>query len=255
MKFDLSNIKFSRKDVKDSVKIPKDLTPELAEFIGIMVGDGHISNRIRKDRNSGQVYEIQIHGNIKDKKYYSKYVNTIIFNLFNIKFKIHLLQSRNAVLLLRNSKAIHSSLKYYFELPSRKDNIEVPKIIMQSSEEIKTAFLRGFFDADGCFVVKYKPNSYPVVQAASKSSQLINEIAEVLAQVNIPSCTFKDDKYYGKRNKRYITHCINVNGRKRVEKYMNSIGFSNKNKIEKYRKFIENELKGIKKRPANPCKP
>lgn len=255
MKFNLSNIKFSNKDVRDSVKIPKKITPELAEFIGIMVGDGHIDDRKRKDRNLEQVYELQIHGNIKDEKYYSNYVNKLIFKLFNIEFKLHLNKTKNAVLLLRNSKAIHSFLKNYFELPSRKDNIEVSKIIMQSSEKIKIAFLRGFFDADGCFVVKYKPNSYPVVQAASKSSKLIQEIAQILSELNILCCKFKDDKYYEKRNIRYITHCININGRKRVEKYMNKIGFSNKNKIEKYRGFMKNELKGIKKRAEKPGQP
>jgi len=197
---------------------------------------------------------MSITGNIKDKDYYLEYVSQLTSKIFNIKFNVRIEKSRNAIVIFKDSKAIHSFLKHYFELPSNKNHVVIPKIIMQASEEIKTTFLRGFFDADGCFVVKYKPNPYPVVQAASKSSQLIKEVAEVLAELEIPSCTFKETSFYKKRNKTYITHEIFINGRKRVKKFMNKIGFSNKNKIEKYRIFIENECYKCKKRAATPCK-
>jgi intein/homing endonuclease len=241
MKFYLSKIKFSKKDVKDGVKIPKKLTLELAELLGIIIGDGHISDRLRKDRNSERVYEIDIYGNIKDKKYYSSYINGIIFRLFNIRFAVNFRIVSNLVRLSRNSKAIHSFLKHNFELPSSKDNAKVPEIIMLASKEKKAAFLRGYFETDGCFVVKYKPNSYPVVQAASKSQQLIKGICELLADLQIISCTIKEVSYCEKRNKTYVKYCLFINGRKRVEKYMKKIGFSNENKVQKYRKFMKNE--------------
>ncbi len=142
MKFDLSKIQYSWKDVKDNVKIPKELTPELAEFIGIMVGDGHIEDRKRKDRNFENVYEMSITGNIIDSEYYYNYLNTLIKGLFNIPFCIKLQKSRNAIIVFKNSKAIHSFIKKITKIPSRKDDIKTPKIIMNGSKSIKAAYLR-----------------------------------------------------------------------------------------------------------------
>ena len=42
MKFDLSEIKLSRKDVKRGLKFPSEMNEQLAEDIGIMIGDGCI---------------------------------------------------------------------------------------------------------------------------------------------------------------------------------------------------------------------
>jgi len=141
MKFDLSKIKFSRKDVKDNVTIPKKMTLELAELLGIIIGDGHVANRLRKDRYSERVYEIDIYGNIKDKEYYSSYINSIILKLFNIRFSVNFREVSHLVRLSKNSKAIHSFLTNNFDLPHKKDHVKVPKMIMLGSKERKAAFL------------------------------------------------------------------------------------------------------------------
>ena len=43
MKFDLSEIKLSRKDVLRGLRFPSEMSEQLAEDIGIMIGDGCIS--------------------------------------------------------------------------------------------------------------------------------------------------------------------------------------------------------------------
>ncbi len=85
MKLDLSKIKFSNNDTRNNIQIPSRLTPKLAEFIGIMVGDGHVG--VYKNFPGGRTfsnYEIRINGNLKDYDYYSVYVNNLIEELFNV---------------------------------------------------------------------------------------------------------------------------------------------------------------------------
>ncbi len=241
MNLNLSNTEFSRNDFRNKVNIPIGLTPQLAEFLGIMIGDGHIEDRKRKDRNSENVYEMQITGNIIDKNYYTKYVNPLIKRLFNVKFKIIERKSSNSLVLFKNSKAIHSFLKNEIGLIARKHNVRIPKIIMKSHLDSKAAFLKGLFDADFCLVIKYKPNAYPVVQGCAKSDLLIRDVEVLLNQLGINSCTFKEEIFDKRTNRVYSRQCIYINGRKRVEKYMKRIGFSNENKVEKYRKFMKNE--------------
>ena len=43
MKFNLTKIELSKQDVKRNIKFPDKLNEELAELIGIMIEDGHLS--------------------------------------------------------------------------------------------------------------------------------------------------------------------------------------------------------------------
>ena len=61
MKFDLSKIKFSNNDLKRNICIPASMTPKLAEFLGIIVGDGHVAcYRNNPGIHSYTNYEIRI---------------------------------------------------------------------------------------------------------------------------------------------------------------------------------------------------
>ena len=78
MKLDLSKIKFSNNDIRNRVRIPNILTPKLAEFIGIMVGDGHVGYYKYPRMGKPSInYDIRISGNSKDSDYYSEYVNNL----------------------------------------------------------------------------------------------------------------------------------------------------------------------------------
>src|SRR3989344_9336531 len=49
MKFNLSKVKFSRKDISNKIKIPDKLTNELAYLIGFHLGDGTLPYSKKKD--------------------------------------------------------------------------------------------------------------------------------------------------------------------------------------------------------------
>lgn len=42
MKFELSQVKYSHYDTKRGIKLPENPSIELAELVGIILGDGHL---------------------------------------------------------------------------------------------------------------------------------------------------------------------------------------------------------------------
>ena len=73
MKFDLSEIEKSKNDEKAHIIIPNCMTTQLAEFIGIMIGDGHVGRE-------GYHQSLRIAGNINDISYYETYVQWLFVN-------------------------------------------------------------------------------------------------------------------------------------------------------------------------------
>ena len=77
-------INFSRKDELRELKLPTSMTEDLAEDIGIMVGDGHIGAHSHKGCTN---YEICVSGDaITDYSYINNYVSPLKKRLYNLKF-------------------------------------------------------------------------------------------------------------------------------------------------------------------------
>ncbi|HLC71898.1 MAG TPA: LAGLIDADG family homing endonuclease [Candidatus Nanoarchaeia archaeon] len=232
MKFDLSNIQRSKNDEKANIIIPDCMTNQLAEFIGIMVGDGHVGQE-------GYHRSLRIAGNINDIIYYETYVQDLIKGLFNINFTIFTQKSKNVVIIQKHSKALFYFFHEIIGIPHRKDYVEVPACILSGSKDIKSSFLRGLADADFCFTIKHKPNLYPVIQAGFKSEVLTRQCSSMLRELGIENCVGNEVSYYAKRNKAYASCRIYVNGFDRVAKFIEKVGFGNQNKHAKYAKLIK----------------
>lgn len=250
MAFDLSKIEFSNHDLRRNIKIPKKINFELAEFIGIMVGDGHIGFYSNKEgKNPYKHYEIEICGNIKDLSYYL-YVNGLISKLFNIKFNLRKRIEMNAIVLRIDSKAIFYFLSKMVGLPTRKNTIGIPKCIIQTSKENKISFLRGLADADFTFTIKNKEGKpYPVVVGSSKSKKLIMGVCEILNDLQIQHCSTFEKTYYEKRNKEYEIYKVYVNGIRGVNAWFSTVSFSNKRHTSKYKKYIKRTRGDLNPRP------
>ncbi len=88
MRLDISTIKLSKNDLRFGVRIPTTLTEELAEFMGIMMGDGHLGY-YRGILGNGKAYvnyQIKIAGN-RAEETYLKYVMFLFCSLFNLNLK------------------------------------------------------------------------------------------------------------------------------------------------------------------------
>ena len=106
MEFDLSQIKLSSKDIKRGLVLPNYFSKDLAEFIGILAGDGFINHY--KDKN---LYIMDIAGDKKlDKEYLEVYVKNLIKRLFNIECKIYYKKNQNSVEVRVLSKGLYNYL-------------------------------------------------------------------------------------------------------------------------------------------------
>lgn len=246
MKLDLSKIKFSNNDIRNNIQIPIRLTPKLAEFIGIIVGDGHVGvYKNHPGMRTFSNYEIRISGNLKDFDYYSVYINNLANELFNLRFYVIKPKNENSIMLYKNSKALYYFLSECIGIPQIKNKIRIPKQIRNGLLEVKSSFLRGLADSDFTFTLKNNSGKlYPVVQGASKSAQLIKDVSSILEELNIKHSAYLDKSYYLKRDKSYVVTRIYINGFTNVSNWFNLIGFSNPRHTQRWNEFCDKKRAG-----------
>jgi intein/homing endonuclease len=124
------------------------LSTDLAEFVGIVLGDGSITNR-----------QVTISCNSLDAEY-AEHVKRLIFELFGIQASSNIDEPNHVISVTSSGIALVELLE---ELGLRKGNkvnqqVDVPAWIWQR-HEFQTACLRGLMDTDGCvFRHSYRVN-------------------------------------------------------------------------------------------------
>ncbi|MFH1452989.1 MAG: LAGLIDADG family homing endonuclease [Armatimonadota bacterium] len=224
MKFDLSQIKLSYNDVKRNLKLPDGPSCELAEFIGIMTGDGHIS--FTKKR-----YQVRITGNsLLEYQYLTSHVNRLIFRLFNINSKIRKRKNKNANVVYFSSKGFVSFMNkigYYKHI----SNIKIPPWIGNDTNHI-TSFLRGLIDTGGCVFISDKKgtSNYPCIELTTVCFNLAKLTKDFLVKLRFKVPKIRSYKYSHSKNNSYK---VSLYGHKNLFKWINEIGFSNKYKFKR----------------------
>jgi hypothetical protein len=126
--FDLSEIVLSRNDEKRELRLPDTITPELAEDVGIMTGDGHISIQRRPTRVD---YEVSCTGNsVTDSEFIKEYVMSLKQKLFNLKFRLIENNYKNSIAIRAKSRVLVDFYSKIVGLPlGSKYKIGVPELI------------------------------------------------------------------------------------------------------------------------------
>ncbi|MFH1710934.1 MAG: LAGLIDADG family homing endonuclease [Nanoarchaeota archaeon] len=216
-------------DSRREVCLPKAESSALAEFFGILTGDGYINVYRKSD------YVIEIAGNkLKDKEYLIGYVTNLSKELFNAQPRYLEKAKQNSVYLRIRSKAI-----FYFILNNgfkkgKKGRIRAP-LWIRSKDIFMNRFVRGLFDTDGCISLKNKRGKkYPVVSITSKSDLLLGDVKRYLDLKRISSYITR--YMHKKRNYKHevITYQLQVNGFKNMDNWFGLIGSSNVRNLNKY---------------------
>lgn len=210
-------------DKRKKISFPKILTPDLAEEIGIHLGDGFLS----KKRN-----EYRLKGGKDEKEYYGGFVKPLYKKLFNIDVKVREYESTYGF-----EEASQGLWKFKTEVlgipAGRKDTIRCPEFIKNQTQKIQVAFIRGLFDTDGSvsFLSKYGYKSYyPCISLTSKSKFLIEDVKIILTNFGLNPKVFQDRKRYW---------CIYLNGYERLARYSRLIGWDNPKYIKKINNWKE----------------
>jgi len=207
---------FSIYDKLRNIKIPKK-SKKLAEFFGILYGDGYLINR-------GRIHRIGITLNLKEDLFYAKYVKKLIEDLFNLKPTIKHREKYGSLEIIIHSKIIANFI-LSFDFPSgyKKDKLKIPSWIIENKIFLK-AFLRGVFDTDGSlFFAKrgtYKRNEYPVIEIKIHDKIFINQLEISLKSLGF-DCIRAENK-------------VQLNGKSWMEKWMDEIGTKNMNQLSRY---------------------
>lgn len=125
-------------------RIPKKISQELAWLAATILCDGHI------DKNKSRVVF-----NLSDRELIKK-IEIAFNNIFEIKSCNYLIKDKPQSIkqlfgLNSENRGAVRFLNNFLEIPAGKkcDIIKVPESILQSSPEIKRAFLKGVFETDG----------------------------------------------------------------------------------------------------------
>ncbi len=237
IKLDISQIKLSKGDVRKCIRLPEKLTPELAEDLGIHIGDGSMY----RCGPTGDSYAIRYSGHaINDKIYLTKFIPELKLKLFNLeKTNFHIGRNNEAFLTMW-SMGMSNFYNKIFGVPfgNKTKKIDIPKNIKQASLPIRVAFLRGLADTDFCLSFKkkskYREHFYPVISGCLSSKKLIMSVKEILDELEISSTVM-----YNLKSRRYdktsIIHRVDINGNDNFNKWIKLIGFSNEKHLSKLR--------------------
>jgi intein/homing endonuclease len=213
---------------------------ELAEFFGILTGDGYINQYIYPKR---KVSVMEITGNKeKDFDYMKGHVCNLINGLFDISPKVYLREDQNTIRVIINSKEIFNKIKKIGFPSGNKGEISVPEWVM-GDEILFRKFIRGFFDTDGYLSLKNKEgNKYPVIGLSSKSKTLLEQIKSFLDSLEISSYLGSNIGINSQRAKDgKKDYKIQISGVKNIKSFFKEIGSNNKRNLLKYGEWESRE--------------
>ena len=198
---------------KGEVTIPNKITPKLAEFIGILLGDGSISQ---------PEYQICISmDGVLDDKYINTLVKGHFIHLFKKEPGIYYSKTNRNVRCFIYSKDVFDYLTIKLGLPSGEKkynpNNRIPKIFFNNDKLLKNA-IRGLFDTEGGLYQHNKTS--PRLYIYNTSEALLESMHLALLQLG----------YKAIRKKRWIKICK----KDEIRKFFNEIGTNNPQKQLKY---------------------
>jgi transcriptional regulator with XRE-family HTH domain len=205
---------FARTKIK---KHQKSVT--LAEFIGICMGDGSITN-----------YQVTISLNSEDDKEYISYVSECVKELFGLKVKLQKRTKKKCMNVVISSVELVELLMGY-GLPKGdkiRANLDIPDWILRN-RDYTIACLRGLFDTDGCIYLethkrKSGAYSYPRLSFVSASEPLRQSVCDA----------YNDLEITGKIR---MNRSVNIERFTDVEKYFKIVGSSNDKHLRRFAQF------------------
>ncbi len=231
MQFNLNKVTLSHVDKKIGLKLPKEPSERLAEFIGILAGDGYIGSL-----KAGKDHCIVIGGHIKDDKQYFGYINKeLVDPLFGIEMHSLIKRKANNRILKIQSQGL---LSFLITSGYQKKHciVDVPNWIWGRDVWVKS-FIKGVFDTDGSLIMKKNHGRYlyyPVVRIALKDKKLVTKIADWLKRQGF-SFWLGDESPFDKRTgKIYKRTVLQISGYPNVSKWMEIIGMANDKNIKKW---------------------
>lgn len=173
-------LRYPKKSHRKEIHIPRP-SKSLAEFFGIMLGDGGINN----------VWQANITVNASKDAEYVFHIEKLIQNLFGILPAIRKRKARDAIVISAASTALVEFLvgKGLPRGDKLKNGVQIPDWILQKSS-YRIACVRGLMDTDGCLFIhehEVGGRSYTNVGLCftSYSPKMLGQVAEIFEEFGI----------------------------------------------------------------------
>ncbi|MDP3732166.1 MAG: LAGLIDADG family homing endonuclease [Candidatus Omnitrophota bacterium] len=193
---------------------------ELAEFIGIMLGDGGMTN-----------YQINVTFNTKTDNEYGIYIRSLIKRLFNISASLVATDSDNADRIVASGiNLVEFLLAKGLKIGNKvKNRVNVPRWVL-NNRNYSIACLRGLVDTDGSFYhynhkVYNKKYCNFAMCFTSYSKPLLTSVYIILKDLNFNPVMNARRVYLHKRDD--------------IDKYFLEIGTHNKKHLYKYKIYLD----------------
>lgn len=175
MKFDILKLKYDGWNIRKKVDFPERPTPELAEMIGIMLGDGGIYLNKKKNYHT----TIAFHKNEVSYLFYVKK----LFEKFFSPYLFYVNELKDEYLLTNISKCVGGFMVIVglSEGNKVKNKVRIPDWVF-SRREFICRCIKGLFDTDGCVYRKYE--NYLQIQFKLGCFHLLESIREALIKLN-----------------------------------------------------------------------
>ncbi|HLD87683.1 MAG TPA: LAGLIDADG family homing endonuclease [Candidatus Nanoarchaeia archaeon] len=161
-----------------------EMTEEMAEFIGILAGDGSLSL---------SHHEVAVSGHLKlDEEFMIGRVARLLSRLFGVRVKIKRHLKNNNIRCVVNSKRLSNFLASRFGLPKGKKlgKLHIPQEIAESPKYL-SSYLRGLFDTDGSIYMRRKRSL--VLSIISKDALYLQEVKKGMEDLGFhPSVSGKN---------------------------------------------------------------
>ena len=199
----------------------------LAEFVGILLGDGSIC---LKNINSKCHNRLKITLDSNTDKEYITYISDLIENIFQIKPKINKRKNENAVDLFIFNKDIIGFLinNVGLKLSPKWNRALIPETFLKNNLDLMV--VRGYFDTDGALVTTNNNGTiYPRLEMKVCPSPMQGQFIDILNKYKFRFGAYR----IGKGKVR-----IQLNGKGELKRWIRLVGFSNQKNIDKIKRFL-----------------
>lgn len=180
---------------------------EIAEFVGIFLGDGNFYSNGRNE-------QLRICLNSRETQF-SEYVSGIMYNIFK-KQPGRYINNKTEIIIYCYGKEVGAKLRKMGLKPGRK-SYGIPKWILKNKELMK-ACVRGLIDTDGSIYRRSNSKNIPQLFFSSQTPEIIQDFRYCMKKLN-----FRISNICKKRT----TPACGLYALEEVKKYAETIGFKN----------------------------
>ncbi|MBS3816226.1 MAG: V-type ATP synthase subunit A, partial [Candidatus Thermoplasmatota archaeon] len=213
---EIRNVKSERSSTP--IRVPSEIDEDLAELLGLMLGDGTVK-------------PTTVHFYNNDEGLLSR-VDDLFSGLFDVETEREYARTVDSTKVnCKTLRDLFISLGFPEESKSR--NCSIPKKILKSGEDVISAFVRGYYLADGGFS-KYE------IEISTSSEKMASDLTYALTRIGTPPRLGSKDTT---RNKSYR---IRISGEDLENFYeKTAVDHQKYEKIERYLKKDSKHFRGI----------